>query len=289
MLFQKIDRPFYRKKKTIQLNGVLICLDEPVVMGILNLTPDSFYDGGRYPDEKAVLGRAEEILEEGGGIIDIGAVSTRPGASDVSLEEELERLLPSARAIRKNFPGAILSVDTYRSVVVERVAGETGGCIVNDISGGDLDPRMFETVAGLGLPYVLMHMKGVPRTMQENPSYDNIVREILLGLSGKVNKLKLLGVNDIILDPGFGFGKTIKHNYELLNRLDSFRLFELPLMVGVSRKTMIWKLLECTPEESLNGTTVLNTLALMGGADILRVHDVREAVEAVRLVGELKK
>ncbi len=288
MLFQKIDRPFYRKKKSIQLNGRLIFLNEPIVMGILNLTPDSFYDGGRYQNEKAVLYRAEQILDQGGLIVDMGAVSTRPGAQPVSEEEEISRLLPFVKSVRKHFPQAILSVDSYRSGVISRVVSETGNCIVNDISGGELDANMFQTVADLGLPYILMHMQGIPQTMQQNPSYTNVVREIILGISEKVNTLKLLGVNDIILDPGFGFGKSREHNFQILNRLDSFRLFELPLMVGLSRKTMIWKLLNITPEESLNGTTALNTLALMGGADILRVHDVKEAVEAIRLVKELK-
>jgi dihydropteroate synthase len=289
MLFQKIDNPFYRKKKTIQLNGELIQLDQPVVMGILNLTPDSFYDGGKYRSELEVLRRAEEILVQGGTMIDIGAVSTRPGASEVGEEEELLRLLPAVKAIRNAFPRAVLSVDTYRSTVVERVFGETGGFIVNDISGGTLDGKMFETVAKLGLPYIVMHLQGTPRTMQKSPSYRDVVGDILLDLSEKINTLKLLGVNDILVDPGFGFGKNISHNYDLLNRLDSFRLFELPLVVGLSRKAMIWKLLNHSPADSLNGTTVLNTLALMGGADILRVHDVREAVETVRLVAELKK
>jgi dihydropteroate synthase len=289
MLFQKIERPFYRKKKSIQLNGKLIFLDEPVVMGILNLTPDSFYDGGKYPQEKDALYRVEEILNQGGQIVDIGAVSTRPGASEVSEEDEIKRLLPYVKSVRKHFPHAILSIDSYRSGVIARVVGETGNCIVNDISGGEMDDRMFQTVAELGLPYILMHMKGNPQTMQENPTYSNVVKEIILGLSEKVNALKLLGVADIILDPGFGFGKSREHNYQILNQLDSFRLFELPLMVGLSRKTMIWKMLNITPEESLNGTTALNTLALMGGADILRVHDVKEAVEAVRLVRELKQ
>ena len=289
MLFQKIDKPFYRKKGSLQINGQLIMLDQPIVMGILNLTPDSFYDGGRYPSEKAALQRAEEILVQGAMIIDIGAVSTRPGAMEVSAEAEIERLLPAVKAIRKRFPDVVLSIDSYRSEVIFRIAGETGDCIVNDISGGTMDAQMFETVAKLRLPYILMHMQGTPQTMQQNPAYQDIINDILLDLSEKVNTLKLLGVNDIIIDPGFGFGKNLEHNYELLNRLDSFRLFELPLLVGLSRKTMIWKLLEITPWESLNGTTVLNTLALMGGADILRVHDVREAMEAIRLVSKLKQ
>jgi len=289
MLFQQIDRPFYRRKKTLQLNGELILLDQPVVMGILNLTPDSFYDGGRYQKEKKVLLRAEEIQEQGALLIDIGAVSTRPGASEVSEQEEIDRLLPAVRAIRKNFQHVNLSIDSYRSEVIRRIVSETGDCMVNDISGGMLDDKMFETVAKLGLPYILTHLQGTPQTMQKNPSYRDVVKDILLDLSDKVNRLKLLGVNDIILDPGFGFGKNQDHNYELLNRIDSFRLFELPLLVGLSRKAMIWRLLKITPQESLNGTTVLNTLALMGGADILRVHDVREAVQTIRLVSELKK
>ena len=289
MLFQKIDKPFYRKKRSLQLNGQLIMLDQPIVMGILNLTPDSFYDGGRYQSEKAALQRAEEILSQEAMIIDIGAVSTRPGAMEVSAEAEIERLLPAVKAIRKRFPDAVLSIDSYRSEVISRIAGETGDCIVNDISGGTMDAQMFETVAKLRLPYILMHMQGTPQNMQQNTAYQDIINDILLDLSEKVNTLKLLGVNDIIIDPGFGFGKNMEHNFELLNHLDSFRLFELPLLVGLSRKTMIWKLLEITPQESLNGTSVLNTLALMGGADILRVHDVREAMEAIRLVSKLKQ
>lgn len=289
MLIQKIENPFYRKKQSIQLNGQLIHLDKPLVMGILNVTPDSFYEGSRYLHEKEILRRTEEILTEGGTIVDVGAVSTRPGAAVVSESEELKRLLPAVVAIRKFFPHAILSVDSYRAEVITRLHRETGGFFVNDISGGTLDAGMFAAVAALGLPYILTHIQGTPQTMQQKPSYREVVKEILLDLSEKVNNLKLLGVNDILIDPGFGFGKNLQHNYELLNCLDAFRLFELPLLVGVSRKTMIWRLLECTPEESLNGTTVLNTLALLGGADILRVHDVREAVEAVRLVAQLKK
>ena len=284
MLFQKIENPFYRKKRSIQLNGKLIWLDEPVVMGIMNLTPDSFYEGSRYSMEKDILLRAEEILVSGGLIIDMGAVSTRPGAAEVSEENEMARLLPAVKAIRNHFPEAILSVDTFRSGVVNNIYDEIGGFLVNDISGGTMDGEMFETVAKLGLPYILMHMQGTPQTMQIQPFYVDVVKDILFDLSEKINSLKLMGVNDIIVDPGFGFGKNQRHNYELLNCLDSFRLFELPLLVGVSRKAMIWRLLDSSPAESLNGTTVLNTLALMGGANILRVHDVREAVETIKLV-----
>jgi dihydropteroate synthase len=289
MLFQKIEKPFYRKKEAIQLNGRLVMLNNPVVMGILNLTPDSFYEGSRYQKESEILRRAEEILFAGGSFIDIGAVSTRPGANFVSEGAELERLLPAVKVIRRHFPEANLSIDSFRSGVVAKVHDEIGDFLVNDISGGSMDGQMFETVANLGLPYILMHIQGTPETMQKNPSYQDVVKDILLELSEKINTLKLLGVNDIIVDPGFGFGKNLQHNYELLNSLDSFRLFELPLLVGLSRKAMIWKLLDSSPGESLNGTTVLNALALMGGADILRVHDVREAVETIKLVSEIKK
>ncbi len=289
MLFQKIEKPFYRKKESIQLNGRLIQLNKPCVMGVLNLTPDSFYEGSRFQQEKEILVRAEEILLEGGLFIDIGAVSTRPGANFVSEGAELERLLPAVKVIRQHFPEANLSIDSFRSGVVAKVFEEIGGFLVNDISGGNMDGQMFKTVAKLGLPYILMHIQGTPDTMQNNPSYRDVVKDILLELSGKINTLKLLGVNDIIVDPGFGFGKNLRHNYDLLNSLDSFRLFELPLLVGVSRKAMIWKLFNSSPGESLNGTTVLNTLSLVGGADILRVHDVREAVETIKLVSEIKK
>ncbi len=289
MLFQKIEKPFYRKKESIQLNGRLILLNKPCVMGILNLTPDSFYEGSRYQKEKEILDRAEEILSAGGSFIDVGAVSTRPGANFVSEGAELERLLPAVKVIRQHFPEANLSVDSFRSRVIAEVYEEIGDFLVNDISGGSMDDQMFETVAKLGLPYILMHIQGTPDTMQRNPTYQDVVKDILLALSGKINTLKLLGVNDIIVDPGFGFGKTLNHNFELLNRLDSFRLFELPLVVGLSRKTMVWKPLGIDPGRSLNGSTVLHTLALMGGADILRVHDVREAFETVRLFAELKK
>ncbi|MCE1199689.1 MAG: dihydropteroate synthase [Marinilabiliales bacterium] len=288
MLVNKNDQPFYRKKRSFCLNGRLITLDQPVVMGILNLTPDSFFDGGRYGSEPAVLNRVEQMLAEGAFILDVGAVSTRPGAAEVSERDELERLLKPLASIRQHFPEVTLSVDTWRSEVVRQIVDVAGDVIVNDISGGKMDPQMFAMVARLGLPYLLMHIQGTPQTMQHNPVYSNVVGEVIRELSESVNQLKLLGVQDILLDPGFGFGKLAVHNYELLNRLDAFRLFELPLVAGLSRKTMIWKQLGITPEDSLNGTTVLNTLALLGGADILRVHDVKEALEAIRLVGQLK-
>lgn len=288
MLFQKNDHQFYRKKSTINLNGKLINLTQPTVMGILNVTPDSFYDGGTYTNENSILERALQIIEDGGHFIDIGAMSTRPGALEISTEEELKRLLPAAKAVRKAFPDAKISIDTYRSEVLRGVFDEIGGFIVNDISGGTFDTKMFETVAHLQLPYILMHSRGKSRIMQDNPVYQDVVKDVILFLSGQVQKLKLLGVCDILIDPGFGFGKTVAHNYELLNCLDAFKIFELPVLAGFSRKAMIWKELGITPFESLNGTTVLNTLALAGGCDILRVHDVKEAVETIRLVNKTK-
>ncbi len=288
MLFQKNDRKFYNKKLSVNLGGELIRFDKPVVMGILNVTPDSFFDGGKYCSEEAIVARAGEIVGQGGTIIDIGAYSTRPGGDEVSGEEELARLLPAVKAVKSHFPGVPVSVDTFRASVARSVVEETGACMVNDISGGTLDKLMFETVAELGVPYILMHIQGTPATMQQNPVYRDVVKEVILFLSERVNRLKLLGVNDIIIDPGFGFGKNIEHNYELMNRLDAFKLFELPVLVGISRKAMIWRYLGIKPDEALNGTTVLNTLALMGGADILRVHDVKAAVEAVKIVSKLK-
>jgi len=288
MLFAQNDKSFYKKRSTLNLNGKLISLSSPLVMGILNVTPDSFYDGGAYTTESAIIKRAAKILDEGGQFIDIGAMSTRPGSVEISLQEELDRLLPAVRAVRKKFPAVSLSIDTYRSEVIKAVYNEIGGFVVNDISGGTFDDKIFETVADLHLPYILMHSKGKSAVMQDSPVYEDVVKEVILFLATKVQILRQLGVCDIIIDPGFGFGKTAEHNFELLNRLDAFRIFELPLLVGVSRKAMIWRTLDISPEESLNGTTVLNTLALTGGCDILRVHDVKEAVETIKLVGKIK-
>jgi len=288
MLFAQSDKSFYKKKSTLNLSGNLIDLSSPVVMGILNVTPDSFYDGGIYTNESTIVKRAVQILEEGGRFIDIGAMSTRPGATEISLQEELDRLLPAVKAVKREFPDACLSVDTYRTEVIERVFNEIGDFVVNDISGGTFDTGIFEKVAELHLPYILMHTKGKSDSMQKSPVYEDVVKEIVLFFASQVQKLKLLGICDIIIDPGFGFGKTVDHNYELLNRLDAFKLFELPVLVGISRKAMIWKTLDISPNESLNGTTVLNTLALSGGTNILRVHDVKEAVETVKLVGKIK-
>lgn len=284
MLITSTATKFLKRKNSINLNGRLLDLAKPVVMGILNVTPDSFFDGGKYKTEKKVLKRAEEILEQGGAVIDIGAVSTQPGAEGISTKDEIERLLPAVRAVKKEFPNAFVSIDTYRSWVALKVIEECGPCMVNDVSGGNFDANMFDTIGKLGVPYVLMHMLGTPLKMQQNPDYEDIIRDISMFFTEQVKKLTKAGVVDVIIDPGFGFGKTLEHNYELLNRLDSFKVFQLPLMVGVSRKSMIYKALNATPEDALNGTSVVNTLALMGGADILRVHDVNEAVEAIRIL-----
>jgi dihydropteroate synthase len=289
MLFTKSDSGYYEKRSTVNLNGSLIDLSSPVVMGIMNVTPDSFYDGGFYTTDLAILKRAGQILDEGGQFIDIGAMSTRPGAKEITLQEELDRLLPVVKAVKKEFPAACLSLDTYRSEIIQLIYNEIGDFVVNDISGGTFDNRMFEKVALLHLPYILMHTKGKSDTMQNDPLYDDVVKDIIMFFSAQVQKLNLLGVCDIIIDPGFGFGKTSDHNYELLNRLDAFKVFGLPIIAGLSRKSMIWKELEISPEESLNGTTVLNTLALSGGCDILRAHDVNEAVQTIKLVGKIKK
>lgn len=288
MLITTTANKFLKRKNTIQLNGKIIDLSNPVVMGILNVTPDSFFDGGRYTTEKQVLERAEEILEQGAMIIDIGAITTQPGSEGISSKDEIDRLLPAVKAVKKAFPEAFVSIDTYRSWVALKIIEDCGPCMVNDVTGGNFDSNMYETIGKLRVPYILMHMKGNPLIMQNNPDYDDVIRDISSFFADRVKRLTKAGVNDVIIDPGFGFGKNLLHNYDLLNRLDSFKVFQLPLMVGISRKSMIHKLLEISPKEALNGTSVVNTLALMGGADILRVHDVREAVEAVRILNMLK-
>jgi dihydropteroate synthase len=270
--------------KAIHIKGNLVSLRPPLVMGILNVTPDSFYAGSRKQTESGIHSRIGAILEEGGRIIDVGGYSSRPVATEVTEEEEMQRVALALRIIREHYPEAIVSVDTFRAGVARRSVEEYGVAIINDISGGGLDADMFRTVASLKVPYILMHMRGTPLTMQQFTTYDHLIVDIRKYFADKIYELELLGVNDIILDPGFGFSKTTEQNFELMWRLDKFSLFELPLLIGISRKSMIYKTLGITPEESLNGTSVLNTLALLKGADILRVHDVREAVEAVRLV-----
>lgn len=288
MLISQSAGKFLKRKNKISIGSAEIDFTIPIVMGVLNLTPDSFYDGGKMQDEKTLLSTVEKMVNDGVTILDVGGISTKPGALMVSTKTELERLLPAVNVIRKNFPEIPISVDTFRSWVAVRIIDEIGPILVNDISGGSLDSKMFETIGKLKVPYILSHIQGTPATMQDDPQYDDVVREISNYFSERVKRLTKLGVEDIIIDPGFGFGKNLDHNYELLNRLDAFKVFQLPVMVGLSRKSMIWKALEITPETALNGTTVANTLALMGGADILRVHDVKEAVEVVKIFCEIK-
>ncbi len=288
MLITQSAGKFLKRKNSITLGGELINFSIPLIMGVINVSPDSFYEGGKLKNKKTMLSAVEKMLEEGASFIDVGAVSTRPGAELVSTKVELERLLPAISAVRKNFPDIPLSVDTFRSWVAVRVIEEVGSVVVNDISGGTLDSKMFETVGKLKVPYILTHISGTPQNMQEDPEYDDVVKDISAFFSEGVKKLTKFGVNDIILDPGFGFGKTMQHNFDLLNRLDSFKVFQLPVMVGVSRKSMIWRLLGNSPEEALNGTSVVNTLALLGGADIVRVHDVKEAMESIKIFEALK-
>lgn len=257
-------------------------------MGILNITPDSFYDGGRFVQKEKVLSKVQQMLDEGAALIDIGAVSTRPGAVLPNEMEELRRLIPVVRSLKKKFPEIQLSIDTFRSGVVKELYKQIGPFLVNDISAGEFDSQMFTTVAKLRLPYCMMHMQGNPQSMQKNPDYENLVQDIIKFFANRLEKLRLLGISDVIIDPGFGFGKTIDHNYELLKKLDHFKIFELPIMVGLSRKSMIYKLLDSNPENALNGTSILHGVALERGANILRVHDVKEAMESVRLLEKIK-
>ena len=275
-------------ERTIRVNGQLMDLSTPKVMGILNVTPDSFYAGSRKETTSDIVNRVEQIITEGADMIDIGAYSSRPNAEHVSTKEEMARLRKGLEAIREVAPEAIVSVDTFRADVASMCVEEYGVALINDISGGQMDERMFDTVARLDVPYIMMHMQGTPQSMQQHPHYDNLLKEVFLYFARKVQQLRDLGVKDIILDPGFGFGKTMEHNYELLSHLEEFRIFELPLLVGVSRKSMIYRLLDITPQEALNGTTVLDTICLLKGADILRVHDVKEAVETVRIVQAMR-
>lgn len=272
-------------KKTLNCRGRLVDLAQPAVMGILNITPDSFFADSRVSLDSTVA-TAERMLQDGATFLDIGGYSTRPGAAEVSPSEEADRVLPVITAILDAFPNALLSIDTFRASVA-RQAVAAGAALVNDIAGGTLDPTMFGTVAELDIPYILMHTRGTPQTMQAMATYDNVTTEVIDELALRLAELRSLGHKDIILDPGFGFAKTPDQNFELLHHLDDFRLFDEPILVGISRKTTIWKTLTIKPEDALNGTTVLNTVALLKGASILRVHDVREAVEAVKLTQRL--
>ena len=272
---------------TINIKGALKKLSPPIVMGILNITPDSFYAGSRKNTEKEIRLRIEQILAEGASIIDVGGCSSRPNAAEVSREEEMERLSMALKIIRSDYPDATVSVDTFRAEVAEICVEEYGVAIVNDISGGMIDDAMFNTIARLNVPYVLSHIKGNPATMVNECRYDDLISEIILYFSEKIGQLRQLGVNDIIIDPGFGFAKDLNQNYLLMKNLEALKVFGLPILIGVSRKRMVYQLLQNTPEESLNGTTVLNAYALLQGVSILRVHDVKEAMETIKIIEKL--
>lgn len=276
-------------KKYLNIKGSLLELSTPLVMGILNVTPDSFYGASRKNSEKEIVDRVTQIIDEGGTFIDVGGQSTTPSSKLLPAREEMERLRPALEIIRREFPEAILSVDTFYADVARMSVEEYGADIINDISGGQIDEKMFPTVAGLNVPYILMHMRGTPQTMQQLTDYDNLLQDLLYYFSEKMAKLNELGVNDVIIDPGFGFSKTLSQNYELMSYLTYFEIFEAPVLVGISRKSMIYRFLRTNADESLNGTSVLNTYSLLHGADILRVHDVKAAVECVKIVSELRK
>lgn len=267
---------------TINCRGTLLNLAEPKVMGILNLTPDSFFDGGKYDSDAAILKQVEQMLHDGADIIDIGGMSSRPGATIISAEEELQRVLPHVQAIVKQFPQAIISIDTIHAKTADETL-QAGAHIINDISAGRYDAAMLSTVAQYKAPYIMMHMQGMPADMQQNPEYDNVLTEVIEFTRQRVAVCMAAGIIDVIIDPGFGFGKTVEHNYKLLRNMRSFEMFSLPILAGVSRKSMICKVLGVNPDKALNGTTAVNTLALLNGAHILRVHDVKEAVEAVKI------
>lgn len=271
---------------TINCNGQLVDLSTPKVMGILNLTPDSFYDGGKYRDEKDILTQVEKMLNDGATFIDIGAYSSRPGAPHISEEEELQRIVPVITLLLNAFPDILISVDTFRSSVAKTCI-EAGAALINDISAGEMDSNMFKTIGELNVPYIMMHMQGTPQNMQQNPTYKNVTQDVLYYFSGKIALARQYNINDIIIDPGFGFGKTTAHNYQLLSDLELFINLKLPILVGASRKSMIYNTLNTDAKNALNGTTVVNTLALHKGASILRVHDVKEAMECVTLVNQL--
>lgn len=275
--------------KTINVKGELLDLSRPIVMGILNITPDSFYKNSRKQTEKDIVKRAEQIICEGGTIIDIGGQSSNPNSFLLSVDEELDRLRPALSAINREFPEALASVDTFYSQVAKVCVEEYGVALVNDISGGEIDKNMFETVAGLNVPYVLMHMRGTPRTMSELTDYDNMLQDIFYYFSEKIALLHQLGVKDVIVDPGFGFSKTLDQNYELMAALRGFAVFESPILAGISRKSMIYNLTGTNPENSLNGTSVLNTFAIQNGANILRVHDVKAATEVIQIMDKLNE
>lgn len=275
---------FFKKNLTIKLGDTLYDLSSPIIMGILNVTPDSFYDGGKYSEDDLILKRVSEMIEEGVDIIDVGAVSTRPGSKDPGEDEEIKRLEKALKIIRKHYPKIYLSVDTYRSSIAEFVVKEFNVNIINDITAGRYSNDMFSKIALLDVPYIMMHMQGTPETMQINPTYKDLLNDLIDFFKERIIKARETGIRDIIIDPGFGFGKTLEHNYKILKNLEIFEIFELPILVGVSRKSMIYKLLNTTPDNALNGTTVVNTIALMKNVNILRVHDVKEAKEILKII-----
>ena len=272
---------------TINLSGKLMNFSVPKIMGILNITPDSFYDGGRYNSKEKIQKQIEKMIISGADIVDVGGYSSRPGAKDISIEDELNRVIPAVELIKKKFPETIVSIDTFRSKVASE-AIISGADIVNDISGGNLDSNMFETVSRHKVPYILMHMRGNPENMMSKTNYENVTKDVCKYFSQRINKAHSCGINDIIIDPGFGFSKTTQQNYELLNNLEFFKEFQRPIIIGISRKSMIYKTLNTTPDKALNGSSVLHTISLMKGANILRTHDVKEAVECVKIVSQLK-
>ena len=271
---------------TINLRGKLMNFSAPKIMGILNITPDSFYDGGRYNSKDKIQNQIEKMITSGADLIDVGGYSSRPGAKDISIENELNRVIPAIEIIKHKFPETIVSIDTFRSKVASE-AIISGADIVNDISGGNLDSNMFETVSKHKVPYILMHMRGNPENMMSKTNYENVTKDVCKYFSQRINKAHSCGINDIIIDPGFGFSKTTQQNYELLNNLEFFKEFQRPIIIGISRKSMIYKTLNTTPEKALNGSSVLHTISLIKGANILRTHDVKEAVECVKLVSQL--
>jgi dihydropteroate synthase len=272
--------------KTLLIDGKIVDLTTPKVMGILNITPDSFYDGGKYNQENTFLKQAEKMIHEGVDFIDVGGYSTRPGAVNISVEEENSRVIPVIESIKKEFPAAVISIDTFRASIA-KAAVEAGAGMINDISAGELDAAMIETVTRLKVPYIAMHMKGTPQTMTQVATYENLVKEMLEYFHRKAYQLKTAGIKDVIIDPGFGFAKTVDQNFELLSNIERLHILEKPILVGLSRKSMIWRTLKTTPEAALNGTTALNTFALLKGASILRVHDVKEAKEVIQLMSHL--
>jgi dihydropteroate synthase len=279
---------YLKSRQTMNIRGKLIEVTKPMIMGILNVTPDSFYDGGRYVTTQKIQEKIEKMISEGADIIDIGGMSTRPGAEAISAKEEIDRIVPTLDIIRNYQDKIIISVDTYHSETARFALEKYPVGMINDITGGQYESSMYDIIAGYNIPYVLMHMQGMPGDMQKKPQYNDVVSEIIHFFSGRIEKLRYAGVHDIIIDPGFGFGKTQKHNYEILNNLSKFKIFELPLLVGVSRKSMVHRVLQITADEAINGTSVLHTVALLNGAGILRVHDVKEAVQTIQIVRTLK-